>query len=100
MRRGARMADKGFDSAKTDCIVADLQAAQEIKCRQPAAVEFEREKRAGIVGLGVPDADLFVIGKQRWVENAFDPPMRRDLLGDSLRILTLAIHTQPDRGQP
>ena len=41
MRRGARMADECFDPAEADGIAADLQAAEEVKCRQSATVELE-----------------------------------------------------------
>src|SRR5712671_3017108 len=97
MRRSPRMAGEGFDSAEADGVAADLETSQKVKCRESPSLQFERKKRPRIISLPIANPDLLGIRKQRGIEDSFDFLISRQLLGDALCVLTLAIHPQAHR---
>src|SRR5208283_6210352 len=93
------MAYESLDTAEADSVLRDLQAAQELEGAGLAAVNLQRQQRAGVVGLRVSNLYLRGVGEQRRIDDAFDARMFGQLLGDSLCVLALPIHPQRDGRQ-
>ena len=94
------MAREGLHASQAHRVVRDREPAQEIKRRALAAVHLECEKRTREAALGVANAYLVRIVKQRRVIHFLDLRMRGQTLDDALGALALAVHAQRDGRQP
>ncbi len=99
MGGGTGVADERFHAAEADGIAGDFEMPEEFEGRRFAAVEDEGEDAAGVVALGVANADLFGIGEEGGVVNFLHGRVGGETFGDALGIFGLAIHAQVDGGE-
>jgi hypothetical protein len=67
---------------------------EKLKSGRLAALQVHGEDAAGVVALGVADADLFGISEERWIVEFIDGRVSGQLLRDSLGILGLTVHAE------